>query len=181
MLAGAGILGVLIAVAAVQYLFRDVDHFNLFHLGGHYHGADATLRQRIVPLKFLQPTGLVGMLFDPQAGLLPFFPFLAWGLWQIRKGGYLFVPVIVFFLVLGAYPGWTGGAGFSSRYLVPVLPALVIAVADAKPRSYFFGLALLYGAFWGALAGIGPAYVYERTPVQITAAILRRLSALAGI
>jgi hypothetical protein len=178
-LAAAGILGIVIAIGTVQYLFRDMDHFNLFHLGGH-NRSTATLGQAIVPLRF-QLTGLVGMLLDPEAGLLPFFPFLAWGFWQLRKGGYVFLPVIVFLIVNGTYPGWRGGAGFSSRYLVPIVPALIVAVARAKPKGYVFLLALAYGALWGILAGVFPAIAYDRTPVQSVTLIVGHLAKLAGL
>lgn len=176
-LAGAGIVGIALAIATAQYLFQDVDHFNLFHLGGHYHGVDATLRQKIVPLR-PRLAWLVGILFDPEAGLLPFFPFLAWGLWNFRKGGPVFVPAIAFFLLHVAYPGWHGGTGFSSRYLVPMLPALVIAVAGAAPRSWLFVTALAYSGFWGIVAGLCPYLVYDRTPLGILRLVWSRLFTL---
>lgn len=172
-LAASGVIGILIAIATVQYLFRDANHFNLFHLGVHS-GADATIRQKIVPLRF-QVTGLIGLLVHPEAGILPFFPFLLWGFWQLRKGGEVFLPVLAFYLLIGAYPGWHGGAGFSARYLVPALPALVIAVASAKPRGRLFTAALLYSIFWGMLAGFAPPLAYERTPLGVAEYLLRRL------
>ncbi|MFB3904946.1 MAG: hypothetical protein ACE15E_15955 [Acidobacteriota bacterium] len=180
LLAASGMAGVLIVIATAQYLFRDVDHFNLFHLGGHYHAADATLRQKIVPLR-LQITGLFGMLLDPEAGLLPFFPFLAWGLWPLRKGGRAFLPVLVFLVVNGAYPGWAAGSGFSSRYIVPALPALVIATASARPRGYLFGAAVIYSVFWGLVGGLTPPLAYDRTPVGVVVFVLKRLFLWPGI
>ncbi len=176
-LAASGALGILIAIGTVQYLFQDVDHFNLFHLGGHYRTADAPLRHKIAPL-WPRFRWLVGILFDPESGLLPFFPFLAWGLWQFRKGGPAYVPALVFLLLHATYPGWHGGTGFSSRYLVPLAPALVIAVASAKPRSWLFIAALAYSALLGALAGIYPSLAYDRTPVQIVSHVWRHLSGL---
>ncbi len=175
-LAGAGILGILVAIGTAQYLFQDVGHFSLFHLGLHYHD---TLRQQIVPLR-LHYAWLIGLLFDPEAGLLPFFPFLAWGLWQLRKGGVVFVPAIVFLLLHGTYPAWHGGTGFSSRYLVPMVPALVVAVASARPRGRLFLVALGYSALWGVLAGVYPSLAYDRTPVEIVLHVWRHLMALAG-
>ncbi len=175
-LAGSGILGVLVAIVTAQYLFRDVDHFNLFHLGGHLH---ATLRQKIVPLR-PHFAWLIGILLHPESGLLPFFPFLAWGLWQLRKGGPVFVPAIVFLLLHAAYPGWHGGDTFSSRYLVPLVPALVIAVASARPRSWLFVTALAYSGLWGIVAGVCPYLVYDQTPVGIVMHIWKHVSALFG-
>jgi len=176
-LAASGVLGIVIAIGTVQYLFQDVDHFNLFHLGAHYRTADAPLRHKIAPL-WPRFRWLVGILFHPESGLLPFFPFLAWGLWRLRKGGPVFVPALVFLLLHATYPGWHGGTGFSSRYLVPLVPALVVAVASGKPRSRLFIVALAYSALWGALAGIYPSLAYDRTPVEIGLHVWRHLSGL---
>ena len=152
MLASQAIAFVII-IATVQFVFRDVDHFSLLHSGVHGYTV------------FGWPvTGTVGLLFGPEAGLLVFFPYLAWGLWAFRKGGDRYLPAIVFFLVHASYQHWAGGTGFSARYLVPMLPVMVLAVAETRPRGWLFKTAIAYSLCWGFLAGLLPAIVYDRTP-----------------
>jgi hypothetical protein len=115
LLAG-GVIGILAAIALVQYLFSDVNHFNLLHMGGHYKGSTpSSPLQAIAPYRLSPLRGTLGLLFDAKDGILVFFPFLAWGLWEFRKGGRTYLPAIAFFLVHALYPGWTAGAGFSAR------------------------------------------------------------------
>ncbi len=143
--------GLVVAVGVVQYLFRDVGHSSLFHSGIH--------------AGFGLPfSGTVGLLFSPENGLLWFFPFLAWGLWEFRKGGDRCLPLVAFFLVHACYQDWAGGTGFSARYLVPMLPVMVWAVCEAKPRGRLFRLAVAWSLFWGFLGGFLPALVYDRSP-----------------
>ena len=69
---GSGVLGLLVVVLTIQYLFREADHFSLFHSGVH--------------LGFDWPfDGMMGLLLGPENGILWFSPFLAWGLWQFRR------------------------------------------------------------------------------------------------
>lgn len=165
----ATVVGVLIAVATAQYLFRDADHFNLFHLAKHNYGPGIA---PVAGLFKLQLRGAAGLLLDPENGLLWFFPFLAWGFWEFRKGGRWYVPAIAFFLLHALYSGWKGGTGFSARYLVPALPALIWAVSERQSESRLFKTALGVGIFWGAVAGFFPALVYDSTPWKILVRLL---------
>lgn len=162
---GASVLcGLAAVVAVVQILFRDVGHFSLFHSG--IHG------------DFDWPfDGVVGLLLDPENGLLFFCPMLAFAflpLW--RKRDWL-LPAAAFFLVHAAYSDWRGGTGFSARYLVPLIPFCMAALDEASPRLGFpFKIACLYSLAWGILAGLAPALVYDRTPWGVVAHIVAKLT-----
>jgi hypothetical protein len=78
--------------------------------------------------------GLSGLLFSPQRGLLFYDPLLFAGLlglgvlvWYRRRESILIVGLVGVSLALyGTYAAWTGGAGWGPRYLVPVLPYLLL-------------------------------------------------------
>ena len=75
-LLAAPALALLAAFLATQWVYQDSDHFSLFHLGHRHFPGGA-------PFQFPGWNvlrGGVGLLFDPRSGLLPFSPFLAWGL-----------------------------------------------------------------------------------------------------
>ena len=162
-LLASGILGLGSVVMSIQVLFANVGHFSLFHSGVH--------ASFDFPLD-----GVLGLLLSPQKGLLWFFPFLAWGLWEFRKGGERYLPAIVFFAVHAAYADWEAGTGFSARYLVPALPVMVWAVADSRPCGKLFLVALGYSFFWGAMGGFFPALVYDRSPWGVFAHLFEKLA-----
>ncbi len=153
-LGGSALAALLLVVGTVQYLFQDVDHFSLFHSGIHA-GFDWPW------------DGLAGLLLGPENGILFFSPFLAWGLWNFRKGGDVYLPAMVFFLFHATYQDWAGGTGFSARYLVPALPGMILAVKEGRPRGWVFKTALVYSFFWGLAAGLFPSLVYDRTPWEV--------------
>lgn len=156
-LLGSSILGLSAALGTVQWLFRDVDHFSLFHSGVHESFG--------VPI-----SGLAGLFFHPENGFLFFFPLLVIGILMWRRGWAELLPVLAFVLVHASYSDWAGGTGFSARYLVPALPFFVVPLvkefAGGKPRLYLVGLGI-YSAFWGLFGGFFPAIVYDRTPWQV--------------
>jgi hypothetical protein len=168
-LIGSSLAGLLVTIGTIQWMFRDVDHFSLFHSGRH----------RGFDLPF---DGMVGMLFEPETGLLLFFPFLAWSLLGFPRSreGMIYLPAILFFFVHASYQGWHGGTGFSSRYLVPLLPVLTLAVSELRSRSALFMIAIFYSLFWGLLGGFFPALVYDRSPWGVFLHIWENVGRLAG-
>ncbi len=162
LLAGTTVSALILAFLFTQWVFRDVDHFSLFHQGTRHLPGEAPFQ--LSPLSPLR--GAAGLLLDPRRGLLPFFPFLLWGLPELRKGGDRYLPAVAFFLLHASYAGWHGGSGFSARFLVPALPVLVWAVAQRKPRGAVFNCALAYSLFWGVLAGFLPVAVLDRSPLE---------------
>jgi hypothetical protein len=150
-LIGSSVTALVVAVGTVQWLFQEVDHFSLFHSGRH----------RGFDLPF---DGMVGMLFAPETGLFLFFPFLVWSLARVPRGITVYLPALSFFLVHAGYQDWSGGTGFSARYLVPLLPIMTLAIAETRHKSTFFVIAAFYSLFWGLLGGFFPPLVYDRSP-----------------
>jgi hypothetical protein len=170
-LAGATALGVGGGIAFAQYLFRDVGHFSLFHSGIHVFSGDRVL---VVGPFGATRTALPGLLLDPENGLLCFAPFLAWGLWPLlRRGGELYLPALAFFLLHCTYLGWRAGTGFSARYLVPMLPVLVLAVMDSSRRPrWLFWAAAAWSLVVCGLAGVLPVAALDRTPWEMLSFLL---------
>ncbi len=165
-LGGSTLLGVTGGIAFAQYLFQDTDHFSLFHSGAHVFSGNRVL---VVGPFGATRRALPGLLLDPQDGLLCFAPFLAWGLWKlVRRGGEAFLPGLAFFLLHGTYLGWRAGAGFSARYLVPLLPVLVMAVMETgrRPR-WLFWVAAAWSLLICGLAGILPVVAFDRSPWEM--------------
>ena len=93
------------------------------------------------------PRVAAGLLFHPARGLFLFSPFLLWavpGFLKWRRSGedradrtFCLAGCVVFFVAMCAYPNWHGGWSLGSRYLMPILFFLSLAVARAldSPRS----------------------------------------------
>ncbi len=156
-LIAATLAGVGIAVGFAQWLYRDADHFSLLHLAGAHMYPSRTRWA-------FHADGVVGLLFGPENGLLPFAPFLALGAVALVRDPRLFVPALAFFLLHANYGGWRAGSGVSARYLVPMLPVLVIAVARARPRGRLPAALLVYSGVVCGLAALLPVAAYDKTP-----------------
>ena len=151
-LVGSALLALLTVVVTVQWMFQDVtDHQAIFHSGVH-----ASFQ--------LSPRGVVGLLIHPANGLLIFSPVLLWGYRRVWKNPEEWLPLVTFFGVHALYADWMGGTGFSSRYLVPMIPILMVSVQWSALRSRLFTGVALYSLAWGLAAGFFPAIVYDRTP-----------------
>ena len=156
-LVGASVVAMVIVIGTVQWIFQDVtQHQSLLHSGVHA-GFRLNLR------------GVVGLLFDPANGLLIFFPVLLWASGGIWKDLERWLPLVTFFAVHAFYADWMGGTGFGSRYMVPMVPLLMLSVNWPAMRSSWFAIAALYSLGWGLAAGFLPALVYDRTPWEILA------------
>ena len=175
-LAAPSLAALVLAVLAIQWVYQDADHFSLFHMGMRHLSETGSFD--FPGLRFFRAA--IGLLVDPRDGLLWFAPFLVWGLPQFRRGGDGYLPALVFFLFYAAYPGWHAGAGYSSRFLVPMLPVLVQAVAQARPSSRLFKASVLYSLFWGALAGTVPIAVFDRTPWETVSFLMAQFRVWMG-
>ena len=163
-LIAAGALALIVTVLSVRYLFSEVDHFSFFHSGSH--------------LGFDWPfDGMVGLLLSPSKGILWFFPFLAWGLWELRhrKSVSIYIPMMAFFLLHTFYEEWQAGTGLAGRYLVPGLPLLVMAVARSAPKGVLFRASVVWSFLWGMIAGLLPALVQDRNPWEVVTHVVDRL------
>ena len=145
-------LAVLTIVFTVQWLFQDVtDHQAVFHSGVHA-GFKLSL------------TGVTGLLLDPANGLLIFFPVLLGSCRKEWENSEEWLSLVTFFCVHAFYSDWRGGTGFGSRYLVPMIPILMVSVPWSSFGSRLFRGVALYSLAWGVGGGFFPAIVYDRTP-----------------
>ena len=129
-----------------------------FHLYGFYDPRRVYGRRPELSLDGL-PRGLPGLLFDQEFGLLVYAPVFALAvpgnllLW--RHSRRLAITVLVLALsalaVSGAWPMWRGGFNPPARFLVPIVPALALAVAARLRTGLRAGIALLVA--WGLWTG----------------------------
>jgi hypothetical protein len=115
-------------------------------------------------LSFLRiPEGVAGLLFDQEFGLLVYAPLFAFAVvgavLLVRRdrvtGLTALAVALATLLVAGSWVMWRGGFNPPSRFLVPVVPALALAVGAALPRGLTAPAALLAG--WSLFAGLGGA------------------------
>jgi hypothetical protein len=108
------------------------------------------------------PTGLPGLLLDQEFGLLVYAPVFALAaagiiaLWRRSRRLALVAGALVLAVtsVAGAWPMWRGGFNPPARFLVPVVPALALAVAARVGGGWNAGAALLVAwSLW--TGGIG--------------------------
>jgi hypothetical protein len=117
------------------------------------------------------PTGLAGLFFDQEFGLLPYAPLfvlalpgllrLARGRWRLTVVGAALCLAVIG--VAAAFPFWRGGFNPEARFLVPLLPVLALGVAAALRSGPRIGAALLIGwSLWvGAVGCIQPRLVHR--------------------
>jgi hypothetical protein len=85
--------------------------------------------------------GVSGLLFSPYASIFLYSPIVilsAWGwraLWRRDRGvaGFLIVLVLAYLALYGSLSNWMGGRSYGPRYLVPLLPALVLPLTFWTP------------------------------------------------
>jgi hypothetical protein len=105
------------------------------------------------------PTGLPGLLFDQEFGLLVYAPVFVlavpgvFALWRRLRSLAVITAVLTLavIVVAGAWPMWRGGFNPPARFLVPIVPALALAVAAHLRRGWTAGAALLVA--WGLWTG----------------------------
>ncbi len=132
-----------------------------FHLYGFFDPRRVYGRRPELALAGL-PTGLPGLLFDQEFGLLAYAPVFALAvpglilLWrQSRRVAVVaLLLVLSVLLVAGAWPMWRGGFNPPARFLVPVIPALALALAARLRCSLRAGAALLVAwSLWTGAIG----------------------------
>ncbi len=109
------------------------------------------------------PAGLVGQLLSPGRGLLWYAPPVVMALWgwrslratEPRLATCLLVAVLVQWLFYSLRPTWWGNWCWGPRYLVPVLPLLmVLAGAGFAAAPRWLAILLATAGILGALAGL---------------------------
>lgn len=127
-------------------------------------------------------SGLAGLLFSPSTSLFLYSPVALAGLVGLvamyrrdRAGALLLLAVLVTFLVFYASLGnWIGGRSYGSRYLLVVLPLLVVAWASllATLRGQVRTLAFLVVAVPGVVLQL-PGVIVDYAKVSQAAAVSR--------
>jgi hypothetical protein len=129
--------------------------------------------------------GLPGLLLDQEFGLLVYAPVLALALPGLallarrdrRLALTIGAAVGVVVLTAGTWPMWRGGFNPPGRFLVPIAPLLLVAVAIAwDRRALTAGASLLLGwSLWTGLAGAWEPELVHRDR-DGTAPLFRQLS-----
>ena len=141
-----------------------------FHLYGFFDPRRVYGRRPELSLAGL-PTGLPGLLFDQEFGLLVYAPVFALAvpgmiaLWRQSRRLAVITAVLVLSVVsvAGAWPMWRGGFNPPARFLVPVVPALALAVGARMRLGLRAGAALLvaWGLWTGAIGTWDRAVVHR--------------------
>jgi hypothetical protein len=135
--------------------------------------------------------GLYGLLFSPGKGLFVYVPFLAalpWGavvFWRRARGELLLVLTVfsVYLVIFSTWYYWWGGTNWGPRFLLPIVPLLVLLLApacalaahvDLRKRVHtafstlFFALCLFSFSF--QLLGVSiPSLAYRARMVRLSA------------
>lgn len=119
----------------------------------------------------LLPEGLQGMLLDQEFGLLVYAPVFALavpGLFALfresRRAALTTVALLgVVLVTAGSWPMWRGGFNPPARFLLPVVPALALALAARLRAGWGAGAALLAGwsLFTGLAGGAEPRLIHR--------------------
>lgn len=148
-----------VLIAAASFAALLLFHFTLW---GFWDPRRVYGRQREFALDVV-PTGLPGLFFDQEFGLLPYAPVyglaIAGGaaLWRRNRalalGGCVAVAGVI--AVASAWPMWRGGFNPPARFLVPLVPLLTASLGALFTKVRFGAVAaLLCGwSLWTGLAG----------------------------
>jgi hypothetical protein len=117
------------------------------------------------------PEGLPGVLLDQEFGLLVYAPAFALALpglfllWRRDRRGAVVVWALVGVALLTAstWHMWRGGWNPPARFLVPLVPALAVAIAWGLARGVSAGAAMLIGwSLWTGLLGAAEPRLVHR-------------------
>jgi hypothetical protein len=117
------------------------------------------------------PEGLPGLLLDQEFGLLVYAPVFVlsvpgfYFLWRRFSRGALVAGglALATLLMAGSWPMWRGGWNPPARFLLPVVPALALALAASFQKGIGSASVLLVGwSVWAGLAaGLQPRLVHR--------------------
>ena len=100
-------------------------------------------------------TGGLGLLLDRERGLLGYAPIylLVPACWALgwRRYWPVLIPVVLLSLPMAAYINWHGGFSPAGRYIVPIMPLLVLPVAAALRHRVIRWVACSLAVFQAAI------------------------------
>jgi hypothetical protein len=104
------------------------------------------------------PRGALGLLLDRERGLLAYSPLylLLPACWVLgwRRHWPLAVPVLLVFVPAAAFVEWFAGFSPAARYLVPVVPLLLVPAADALTSPRLRRLWVILGLFQAVICAV---------------------------
>ena len=110
-------------------------------------------------------SGAVGLVFDRERGLLGYAPAYlllpAWWLLDGRSHRPLLIPVALLFVPMATFSVWSAGFSPAARYLVPLMPLLIVPAAAAAGRRPFRRVAVPVLIFQAVVTAI--VWQYPRT------------------
>jgi hypothetical protein len=135
------------------------------------------LRDPVVGFGGSLSSGAAGLLFSPYASLFLYCPIALLSiagliaLWRHdRAAATLFVALFVsFFLLYASLGNWMAGRSYGPRFLVPLLPALVLPLAWWRPGARRTGIAVLAIAGLSILVQV-PGVLVDYSKVRVTLA-----------
>jgi hypothetical protein len=107
---------------------------------------EAADRSSFAPGSF--PRGLLGLLFDRENGILVFAPFYLLALVGASDFAERHRPIVsplalvvfAYLFVIGSFPYWPGAVSTMGRYILSILPLLVLLIARVAKRSFDDGV-----------------------------------------
>jgi hypothetical protein len=129
--------------------------------------------------------GAAGLLLSPNRGLLVFSPILVFSLGYAaylvwNRGGspilhYLIWSSLALYALYTLWSDWAGGHTFGYRYLIELLPGLMLVLAECWPRVIeprpmlrgAFGLALIASIYINGLGATAAPCGFDDTPNDI--------------
>ena len=126
--------------------------------------------------------GLLGLLFDFRYGILPVIPVYALAFAGIlrRQFALVSVPYLVYYATVAAADNWSGSVANLGRYIVPVIPLLLVGIALVLASPLRRGVLFVCLALSG-LSALGSLALWRDGAASVDTAVLFDKSAFADV
>jgi hypothetical protein len=158
----------LIAGGIVQLVYDQARFGNPFLTGYEYYGAGAGFQRSLGGVL----SGLGSILVDPSRGIIWFIPVvigavLLWPRFLRRARAEALLAAALFGVAwlehANLFTGWDAGWTWGPRFMIPVLPFILLPLCTLSPATFVSRLAMPILAVAGVAANIGPVFVnYSR-------------------